>query len=128
MRLRCFGLLVPIAFLALAVFASPPSTGRGTPSPKVIAVRPRAKTPAPSLTTSKLAPLSVPHPTAMFLAAWSQDGGRDVSFKASAVGTRFFLEDRSGVSVYRFDGNGYVGELFLPKANLALAKRRFHMK
>ena len=74
---------------------------------------------------SRLAPPSLPHPTAMFLASWSQEGKREVSFKAVASGTRFFVEDRTGVSVYRFDGSGYAGEIFLPKATLATARKRF---
>ena len=64
----------------------------------------------------------------MFLANWSQDGKREVSFKAAAIGTRFLLQDTSGVTVYRFDGSGYVGETFLPGASLRSAKKRLRLK
>lgn len=128
MRLRWLGCLSLIASVA---FAAPPST---TKKP-VVALPGKDARPAPVAApvgkpapVSRLAPPSVPHPVAMFLANWTQEGKHEVSFKAVASGTRFFLEDRSGVSVYRFEGSGYVGEIFLPKASLASARKRFSGK
>ena len=125
MRLHWFGSLTLIASVALA---APPSTAKkpavalpGKEARPAAAAAPVARA-AP---VSRFAPPSVPHPTAMFLASWSQEGKHDVSFKAAASGTRFFIEDRTGVSVYQFDGSGYVGEMFLPKATLATARKRF---
>ena len=64
----------------------------------------------------------------MFLANWSQEGKRSITFKATAIGTRLFLEDPSGVTVYRFDGSGYLSEAFLAGSNLASAAKRYPAK
>ncbi|MEO6260784.1 MAG: hypothetical protein ABIP63_10555 [Thermoanaerobaculia bacterium] len=107
-----------------------------SPSPDVRSKPPAASKPAisapgrsaPAPMTSKLAPSSIPHPVAMFLANWSQEGKRNVAFKAMAMGTRFFIEDPSGVTDYRFDGGGYLSEAFLSKANLASARKKYPAK
>ena len=111
-------------FTAIALAAAPPSPSRPGRAPKATAAV-RAK---PARPASKLAPSSVPHPTAMFLANWSQEGKRSVTFKATAIGTRLFLEDPSGVTVYRFDGSGYVSEAFLAGSNLSSAAKRYPAK
>lgn len=120
-----FRWLVPaLWFTAIALAAAPPSPSRpGAASKPAAAVRAK-----PARPVSKLAPPSVPHPTAMFLANWSQEGKRSITFKATAIGTRLFLEDPSGVTVYRFDGSGYLSEAFLAGSNLASAAKRYPAK
>ncbi len=116
--------LAPSLFLIVAWTSPSPQAGSKSPA----ALKPAISAPgrsAPAPITSKLAPPSIPHPVAMFLANWSQEGKRNVAFKATAIGTRLFLEDPSGVTVYRFDGGGYVSETFLFKANLASARKKY---
>ena len=72
-----------------------------------------------------IAPDAVAHPIALFLSELSREGKRTVTFKASAVGTRFFFEEPTGVTVYRFDNGRYVKEKFLPGARLASAMKRY---
>ncbi len=72
-----------------------------------------------------VAPETVPHPTAMFLASLSGDGRQQVTFKAAAMGTHFFFEEPSGVTVYVFDGRGYRRETFLKGFTLAKAIKRY---
>ncbi len=72
-----------------------------------------------------VAPEVLSHPIAMFLNELSNDGKRQVTFRASASGTRFFLEEASGVTVYRFANGRYVKEKFLPGARLASAMKRY---
>lgn len=80
-----------------------------------------AKRPAPTtkLIPNPVAPDSLPHPFAIFLRTLSDDGGRQVTFKATAVGMRFFIEEPAGVTVYAYDGNGYKREAFVAKTTLA---------
>lgn len=78
-----------------------------------------AKKPAP------VAPEAISHPIALFLTDLSNDGKRQVTFRASALGTRFFFEETSGVTVYRFENGRYVKEKFLPGARLASAMKRY---
>ena len=59
------------------------------------------------------APDVVPHSIALFLGSLSRDGARQVTFRATAVGTRFFIEEPTGVTVYRFDKGRYVKEEFV---------------
>jgi hypothetical protein len=68
-----------------------------------------------------VAPQAVPHSIAMFLDELSNDGRREVTFKASAVGMRFFFEEPAGVTVYRFKNGRYVREAFVHNANLTSA-------
>jgi hypothetical protein len=71
------------------------------------------------------APESIPHPIALFLASLSKDGTRTVTFKATADGKRFFLEEPSGVTVYRWDNGGYVRDEFLRASTLPKAVKRY---
>lgn len=72
-----------------------------------------------------IAPSEVPHAIAQFLRTLSKDGGRSVTFKASASGTHFFFEEASGVTVYRFVNGKYVQQSFLPGAKLGTAVKRY---
>lgn len=86
---------------------------------------PPKKKPAPPPTN---APENVPHNIAMFLASMTKDGKRQVTFKATAFATRFFFEEPTGVTVYRFSNGDYVKEEFLRGYNLAKATKRYAMK
>jgi hypothetical protein len=73
----------------------------------------------------RIAPETVAHPTAMFLASLSGDGRQSVTFKAAAMGTHFFFEEPTGVTVYTFDGVGYRREIFLKGFTLSKAIKRY---
>ena len=73
----------------------------------------------------RIAPEVVPHATAMFLASLSGDGRQEVSFKAAAMGTHFFFEEPTGVTVYMYDGRGYRRESFLKGYTLSRALKRY---
>ena len=81
-----------------------------------------AAAPAPP---KHVAPDVVEHPTAMFLATLSGDGRQQVTFKAAAMGTHFFFEEPTGVTVYDFDGRSYRRERFLKGATLSKALKQF---
>jgi hypothetical protein len=73
-----------------------------------------------------VAPTSLPHPVAMFLANLSGDGKQRITFKAAAIGTRFFFEEATGVTVYGFDGTaGYRKEQFLKGYTLPRALKKY---
>jgi len=72
-----------------------------------------------------IAPAAVAHPIALFLNELSNDGKRQVTFKASAVGTRFFFEESAGVTVYRFANGQYVKETFLAGTKLPSVMKRY---
>lgn len=73
-----------------------------------------------------VAPPSLPHPVAMFLANLSNEGKQKITFKAAAIGTRFFFEDAAGVTVYGYDGNsGYRRETFLKGYTLSRALKKY---
>jgi hypothetical protein len=74
---------------------------------------------------SPIAPTAVAHPIALFLNQLSNDGKRQVTFKASAIGTRFYFEEPAGVTVYRFENGQYVKEAFLAGAKLPTAMKRY---
>lgn len=81
-----------------------------------------AAAPAPKTT----APATLPHPIAMFLANLSAEGKQKITFKAAAIGTRFFWEEATGVTVYAFDGNtGYRKETFLKGYTLQKALKKY---
>jgi hypothetical protein len=80
---------------------------------------------APKKRPATIAPDAFPHPIALFLSTLSHDGARSVTFKATAMGTRFFFEESSGVSVYRFDNGQYVRETFLRGTTLAKAVKKY---
>lgn len=73
----------------------------------------------------RVAPDTVPHPTAMFLASLSGDGRQQVVFKAAAMGTRFFFEEPTGVTVYTYDGRGYRKSTFLKGFTLTKAIKKY---
>lgn len=73
----------------------------------------------------RIAPDTVAHPTALFLASLSGDGRQEVTFKAAAMGTHFFFEEPGGVTVYEFDGRNYRRERFLKGATLSKAIKQF---
>ena len=73
-----------------------------------------------------LAPPAIPHPMAMYLQTLSNDGKDKVTFRASAIGTHFFLEEPAGVTVYVYDESvGYRKEVFLKGATLAKAMKKY---
>lgn len=75
-----------------------------------------------------IAPADIPHPIAQFLRSLSKDGSRTVTFKASATGTRFFFEEPSGVTVYRYVNGKYVKETFLAGSKLPSVVKRYAKK
>lgn len=81
--------------------------------------------PKKKVTPPQAAPDVVPHSIAMFLGSLSKDGARQVSFKATAVGTRFFFEEPTGVTIYRFDKGHYVKQEFVKGTSLAKAVKRY---
>ncbi len=80
-----------------------------------------AAAPAPKT----VAPESLPHSVAMFLSTLSSDGKQRVAFKATAIGTHFFFEENTGVSVYIFDGVGYRRQEFLKGMTLGQAVQKY---
>jgi hypothetical protein len=73
-----------------------------------------------------VAPATIPHPMAMYLNGLSKDGKQQVTFRSAAVGTHFFLEEPSGVTVYKYDETvGYRKETFLKGATLAKAMKKY---
>ena len=62
---------------------------------------------------------------ALFLKQLSKDGTRQVTFRATAMGTRFFFEETSGVTVYKFHSGRYVREEFLRGYRLAAAVKKY---
>lgn len=85
----------------------------------LVAATPKRQTPA------RIAPDALPHEIAQFLRGLSRDGGRQVTFKATAVSTRFFFEEPGGVTVYRFTNGRYVREEFLGGSTLAKAMKKY---
>ena len=75
--------------------------------------------------SKRIAPDLVEHPTALFLASLSGDGRQEVTFKAAAMGTHFFFEEPTGVTVYEFDGHNYRRERFMKGATLTKALKQF---
>jgi hypothetical protein len=90
----------------------------------LVAVLSIAATPAPRQTTT-VAPQSVEHSIALFLGSLSAEGGRQVTFKARASGIRFYFEEPTGVTVYRFQNGRYVREEFLRNVTLEKAVKRY---
>ena len=89
----------------------------------MVAASPKKKAlPAPN------APDAVPHSVALFLGSLSRDGARQVTFRATATGTRFFIEEPTGVTVYRFDKGTYVKQEFVRGITLQTAMKRWAKK
>jgi hypothetical protein len=73
-----------------------------------------------------IAPPAIPHPMAMYLQTLSNDGKDKVTFRASAIGKYFFLEEPAGVTVYVYEESvGYRKETFLKGATLAKAMKKY---
>jgi len=72
-----------------------------------------------------VAPDVVPHSIALFLGSLCKEGTRAVTFKATAIGTRFFIEEPTGVTVYRYDRGHYVKQEFVRGVTLATAMKRY---
>ena len=90
----------------------------------LFAITANAATAAPKT----IAPATLPHPIAMFLSDLSAKGKQQVTFKAMAIGTHFFFEEKAGVTVYVYDGSGYRKEAFLKSATLKSALKRYGAK
>ncbi|HEV7765076.1 MAG TPA: hypothetical protein VGQ76_08755 [Thermoanaerobaculia bacterium] len=86
-----------------------------------LSAAPSKKKPAVSLA----APDQVPHTIAQFLRTLSKDGRQSVTFKATAIGTRFFFEEPAGVTVYRYVKGNYVRETFVKGGKLGAVVKRF---
>jgi hypothetical protein len=110
MRSRLLALTAAVLLSALASL--------GAPAPKVKA---KKSTPAPNL----IAPDTLPHPFALFLAEMSGEGQKRVTYKATALGTHFFFEETPGVTVYVYDGKSYRREAFLKGATLSSAVAKY---
>jgi hypothetical protein len=81
-----------------------------------------AATPRPKT----IAPATIAHPMAMFLGELSHEGKEKVTFRASALGKHFFLEEPAGVTVYVYDETvGYRKETFLKGSTLAKAVKKY---
>jgi len=83
-----------------------------------------AAAPRPSAPAT-VAPDSVPHSIAMFLANLSDGGKKRVGFRATAYGRHFFFEEDGGVTVYSYDGVGYTRDAFLKGSTLAAAMKKY---
>ncbi len=105
-------LLLLLLVVTVSVFAAAPKKSTKT----------KAKTPPPP---AAVAPAEFTHPMALFLKELSKGGTREVTFRATAVGTRFFFEEKTGVTVYHFSGNKYVKETFLQGSTLAKAVKKY---
>ena len=80
----------------------------------------------PAFATPKaLAPATIPHPVAMFLASVAADGKTKVTYTATARGKYFFFEEQSGVTVYTYDGVDYRKSEFLKGYTLAKALKKY---
>ena len=87
----------------------------------LIAITASATTPPKSV-----APPTIPHPMAMYMNSLSKDGKQQVTFRSAAIGTHFFLEEPSGVTVYTYDDTvGYRKETFLKGSTLAKAMKKY---
>ena len=75
-----------------------------------------------------VAPDALPHSIALFLGSLCNEGGREVRFKARAHGVRFFFEESTGVTVYRFEKGEYVKEEFLRGFTLERAMKQYAQK
>src|SRR5690349_6296567 len=72
-----------------------------------------------------VAPQTLAHSSALFLAGLANDGKRTVTYRAMARNTHFFLEEPAGVTVYVYDGNGYTKEAFLRGTKLERAVKKY---
>jgi hypothetical protein len=72
-----------------------------------------------------VAPPTIPHSVAMFMATLAGDGATKVTYTATARGTHFFLEQGGGVTVYTYDDAGYQKSEFLKGYTLAKALKKY---
>ena len=79
-------------------------------------------------TPAAIAPPEVPHSIALFLGSLSNNGSKQVTFKATAVGMRVFFEEPTGVTVYRYDRGRYVKEEFVRSGTLTRVVQRYAKK
>jgi hypothetical protein len=90
------------------------------------AVTALAAPPPKAIVPKTIAPATIPHPIAMYLSGLSKEGQQQVTFRASAAGTHFFLEEAAGVTVYTYDETvGYRKETFLKGYSLAKAMKKY---
>lgn len=82
----------------------------------------------PVRSVKPVAPDRLAHPDAMFLSSLCDRGTRRITFKATAIGTHFFLEEPAGVSVYVYDGLGYRREKFIKKTTLEKVLKQYASK
>jgi hypothetical protein len=106
--------LIVLFCLTLPLLAAAPKKNARSPQKK--------KTPPPVVHVS---PDQIPHPIALFLRTLSNDGTRTVTFKATAIGTRFFFEENGSVTVYKFENGVYVRERFAKGVKLAAAVKKY---
>ena len=75
-----------------------------------------------------VAPDTLAHSSALFLAGLANDGKRTVTYRAMARNTHFFLEEPAGVTVYVYDGSGYTKQAFLRGVKLERAVKKYGAK
>lgn len=92
-------------------------------APKKTSKPPQKKKAPPAAT--HISPDRIPHNIALFLRTLSSDGARPVTFKATAVGTRFFFEENGSVTVYRYQNGVYVREQVAKGLKLAAAVKKY---
>ena len=95
---------------------------------KLIAITLLAVSVSLSAAPKPVAPATLAHPSALFLAGLSNDGKRAVTYRAMARNTHFFLEEPAGVTVYVYDGSEYKKEAFLRGVKLEKAVKKYANK
>ena len=105
---------IAVFCLTLPLLAAAPKKSSKSSSKK--------KTPPPVVHVS---PDQIPHNIALFLRTISSDGKRAVTFKATAVGTRFFFEENGSVTVYRYENGVYVRERYAKGVKLPAAVKKY---
>ena len=124
--------LMTLSLVAATTPATPtPTTTAKKAAPKATKKAPTksaAKKAAPKAAPKPLAPDTVAHPIALFLSQMCGDGKKRVTFKASAVGTRFFIEEPTGVTIYGFDGTAYRKESFVKGSTIDKVLKRYAVR
>lgn len=72
-----------------------------------------------------VAPETLAHASALFLAGLANDGKRTVTYRATARNTHFFLEEPAGVTVYTYVESEYRKETFLRGVKLERAVKKY---
>lgn len=131
--MRRWIVLATITLMTLSLVAATKSASPA-PTPTVKKAAPKATKKAPAKSAAKkvaakpLAPDTVAHPIALFLSQMCGDGKKRVTFKASAVGTRFFIEEPTGVTIYGFDGTAYRKESFVKGSTIEKVLKRYAVR